>query len=91
MSNDNCNSSAREALSLSDIISQATALCNELDELTTLHHFFYQSAEHYFDDHKLYFKRGLSLLPSMLRERDQSVLDNMHQLQELLRSFSHPD
>ena len=89
MTDDKCNPSDPGLLSLSEVTAQATALCNELDELMTLHHFFYQATEHYFKDRKPSFKRGLSLLPSMLRERDVSILDRVHQLQEQLRQIKH--
>ena len=91
MTNDKCNPSEPSMLTLSDITAQATALCNELDELMALHHFYYQATEHYFNDRKPSFKRGLSLFPSMLRERDVSILDRIHQLQEQLREIKHTD
>ena len=91
MTNDKCNPSEPNTLALSDVTAQATALCNELDELMTLHHFFYQATEHYFNDRKPAFKRGLSLFPGMLRERDMSILNRVHQLQEQLREIKHAE
>ena len=91
MIDDKCNPSEPDVLSLSNITAQATALCNELDELMTLHHFFYQATEHYFNDRKPSFKQGLSLLPSMLRERDLTIVDRVHQLQQQLREIKHAD
>lgn len=57
-----------------------------MDELIALHHSFYQAVEHFFGDQGLSFKRGLSLFPSWLRERDMSALDNLYRLQEALRA-----
>jgi hypothetical protein len=78
--------SAPKALPPSELLKHTTELCNELDELMTLHHFFYQAAEHFFSDQGLSFKAGLSLFPGWLRERDLNVLENIHQLQEGLRA-----
>ena len=88
MTTNDSRPSASNALSHSELLQQTTALCNELDELMTLHHFFYQAAEHFFRDQGLSFKTGLSLVPAWLRERDIKVLEKLHQLQEELRAAS---
>jgi hypothetical protein len=86
MNESDSTQSAPQALPPSELLQRATALCNELDELMTLHHFFYQAAEHFFEDKTLSFRRGLSLFPAWLRERDVDVLEATHQLQEALRA-----
>jgi hypothetical protein len=78
--------SVPKVLSHSRLLAMATSLCNELDELTVLHHFFYQAAEDYFSDQGGSFRHGLSLLPNWIRERDLSVLESVHKLQEQLRT-----
>jgi hypothetical protein len=87
MSTNDSTQSAPQALPHTDLLQQATALCNEMDELMVLHHLFYQAAEHFFSDQGLSFKQGLSLFPAWLRERDLSVLESIHMLQDHLRSL----
>jgi hypothetical protein len=86
MNESDSTQSAPQALPPSELLQQVTALCNELDELMTLHHFFYQATEHFFEDKTLSFRRGLSLFPSWLRERDIVVLETTHRLQQALRA-----
>ena len=86
MSEQDSTQSASKVLPPSELLKHTTELCNELDELMTLHHFFYQAAEHFFSDQGLSFKTGLSLFPAWLRERDIHALNSLHQLQEGLRA-----
>jgi hypothetical protein len=86
MSDSKCKPSEPKVLPPTELLKHATDLCNELDELMTLHHFYYQAAEHFFSDQGLSFKRGLALFPSWLRERDINALESLHELQEGLRA-----
>jgi hypothetical protein len=78
--------STTKALPRCELLKHATELCNELEELMALHNFFYQAAEHSLDNQSLSFKTGLSIFPRWLRERDLTVLENVHQLQQGLKS-----
>ena len=86
MTDQECKPSEPKVLPPVELLKHATDLCNELDELMTLHHFFYRAAEHFFSDQGLSFKTGLSLFPAWLRERDIKALESLHQLQDELRA-----
>lgn len=80
------------------VLHQVTELCNELDELIALHYCFFEAVESVHglrgddiadarkqcDDA---CKARLSVFPSWLRERDITVLDNLHRLQQFVRSL----
>ncbi|MBL4827252.1 MAG: hypothetical protein JKY66_06000 [Spongiibacteraceae bacterium] len=90
MNESDSTQSAPPALPYSELLKHTTALCDELNELMALHHFFYQATEHFFPNEGLSFKRGLSLFPSWLRERDINALDAINQIQEGLRQIKRP-
>jgi hypothetical protein len=85
MSDDNSTQSKQNLSLSSELVKSATELCNELDELVALHHFFYQAVEQCYGGAGLSFRRGLSLFPSWLRERDLDALEALHNLQGRLR------
>ena len=74
-------------LTQAEILKCATALCNELDELTMLHAFYYQAVENLMgaECSVTTQQRGLSAFPLWLRQRDAEVLAAVHRLQETLR------
>ena len=86
MSEQDSTQSAPKALPRSELLKQATELCDELDDLMAMHHFFYRAVEYYFNDGKTPFRLGLSLFPSWLREQDIDVQERVHRLQEALRA-----
>ncbi|MBL4828258.1 MAG: hypothetical protein JKY66_11210 [Spongiibacteraceae bacterium] len=87
MSKNDSTQSAPPVLPYSELLKHTTTLCDEMNELMALHHFFYQAAEHFFPSEGLSFRRGLSLFPCWLRERDLNALDAINQIQEGLREI----
>jgi hypothetical protein len=86
MTNKHSTEKSLDALPYSELLDHTILLYNEMDNLMTLHHFFYQAAEHFFEDQALSFKRGLSLFPSWLRERDLAAMESLYLLRETLRA-----
>jgi hypothetical protein len=81
------------------LLNQATALCDDLDELIALHYCFYEAVESVYDlqreqasktqkkgSKKSRDNPALSVFPLWLRERDITMLDAVHSLQESLRT-----
>lgn len=89
MTTDNVKPSAPKVLPLSELLEQTTTLCNELDELMCVHHFYYQAVEWYFGEQTSTELRGLSLMPQWLHQRNSEVLNAAHQLQQYLRDLQH--
>ncbi|MBL4827251.1 MAG: hypothetical protein JKY66_05995 [Spongiibacteraceae bacterium] len=89
MNESDSTQSAPPALPYSELLKHTTALCDELNDLMALHHFFYQASEHFFPSEGLSFRRGLSLFPSWLRERDIGVLESINQIQETIRAAKY--
>jgi hypothetical protein len=85
MSEDNSTQTGDEVLLPSELLKQATALCEEMEELMTLHHFYYQAAEHLFGDGRETLASGLPIFSSWLRERDLGALEAINKLQEGMR------
>ena len=93
---DNRNAPVDQKKQFKLLLDRATALCNDLDELIALHYCFYEAVENVFGCDRVSAnkktkdyntKMGLSLFPSWLRERDFTVSDSMHSLQQSLRQI----
>ena len=91
MVNNDSTSITKPTLSPAELLTQVTALCNELDQLMILHDHYYRAVESVFssrnnDETEQPTQSELSVFPSWLQDREIAAIDVVYQLQEALRN-----